>query len=348
MPRSIGSNMPMEYTTWHNIIRKTPNNQSGVNIQVTGFYQESTNETNLGKYFGVDKKNLFKIASETDDIFYGYIFHDQDGDNTDTSASIKFEPNQTAYGARFDYFQDLEFLLKGLYLKASTSLIRVENDMHMQIINPTDLFADQNLKRYFAGKYVNLTNSNKQTYLTHAKIDGKQSSSGFTDVELAIGYKLFDRKRYQIKLDLGVTIPAGNTVKGKYLFEPVRGNGGHWGFGGRIDFQVDIWQKKDWSIKLIHAYNYRYLFKGTETRTLSLNKITDFVGGRTIINFSQYYLLGKQGALAESDLIPAANILTTALDVTPGSQLEGVLEGLRLRLHKFVEDVENKINATSS
>ena len=341
MPRPVGCNMAMEYTTWHNITRKTPNNQFGANFQVTGFYQESTNDTDIGKYFGVEKKNRFVIA-RTGEIKYDFIFHDNDAHSENTRATVKFEPDQTAYGVRFDYFQDLNFLLKGLYLKASTPLIRIENDIHMQISDATLLFENDALNQYFQGKkliFAHHTNENLQAPLTHAKIDSKQDTSGFADVDLVLGHKIFDKKRYQIKLNLGLTIPTGNKVKGNYVFEPVRGNGRHWGFGGGIDAQIDVWQKKDWSLKLIHAYNYRYLFKDAQTRTLSLNKTSQHSQTNTNeINFSQYYLLGRLNAPANTELIPAANILTTALDITPGSQLEGILD-FALTYKNFIFDI---------
>ncbi len=327
MPRPLVSNMAMQYTTWHEIIRNTPKNQWGTSWQVAGFYQESNNETDLGKYFGVNKKNNLVISENTaDDIKYKFLFHDRNRAHRHTTAHIKLEPEQQVYGVRLDTMTDLSFILKGLYLKASSLILEVKNDMKLQIWDATHLFANDNLKKYFAGQYNQNTADDKQTYLTNAKIAGKQTTSGFSDTDIILGYKVLDKERYQIKFNLGLTVPTGNKVKAEYLFEPVRGNGRHFAFGGGLDSEIDLYRTHDWNIKLINVFNYRYMIKDTQTRTLGLNKtIYDSFDNTWITNFSQYYLLGKLGAPANSGLIPAANVLTTALDVTPGSQLEGLL-----------------------
>jgi hypothetical protein len=325
MPRPVGVNMAMEYTTWHKILfNNPPENQFGANFEVTGFYQDSDNKKDLGKYFGVNKKHDFVIGDATKDVKFDYIFHAVTGHDT-TSAKVEFNPNQKAYGARLDYYQDLCFILKGLYLKANTPFVKIENNMHMDIDDATDLFANNNLEKYFKGKYIQEFDShadvqNMQTNLKKAKIHGEQSTEGFADVDVILGYKGFDEERYQIKFNLGLTIPTGNDVKGESLFEAIRGNGRHWGFGGGFDAQVDLYKKNHWTIRLINAYNYRYLFESFEKRTLGLNKTF-----RDQINFSQYFLLGKVSAEHNQNLIPAANILTTKVDVTPGSQLDGIL-----------------------
>ena len=50
--RSNGMNMAMEYTTWHKQMALIDNDKFGGTIQAVGFYEESTNEKDLGKYFG--------------------------------------------------------------------------------------------------------------------------------------------------------------------------------------------------------------------------------------------------------------------------------------------------------
>jgi hypothetical protein len=70
---------------------------------------------------------------------------------------------------------------------------------------------------------------------------------------------------------------------------------------------------------------YRYLLKGNENRTLGV-KYSD---GSTY-DWGQYMLLG-QATPATSflatyrSLIPAANVTTLRVDVTPGSQFDGIL-----------------------
>lgn len=343
MPRPILRNMAMEYTTWHKVTRNAPKNQWGTNIQATGFYQESNNGTELGKYFGVNKKNCFVISGENaDDVHYDFIFHDNENVNNETSAIVKFEPQQKAYGVRLDCFQNLDFLLKNLYLKVAAPFVEIQNDINMQICNTAELFSDCKLAQYFAGKKIfhpTDNDENRQAPLTKAKIDGERNTSGVADIDLILGYKAIDKARYQIKFNAGLTIPTGSKVTGEYLFEPIRGNGKHWALGCGVDMEIDFYKKKNWGIKVINAYNYRYLFKDPETRTVPLGKTVYHENTVTYnINLSQYYLLGLWEAPANTDLIPAANILTLPLDVTPGSELEGLLN-IGISYKKFIFDL---------
>ena len=59
MPRSHGVNLAMEYTTWNELLQTKDEDRFGANFQVTGFYSQSTNESDIGKYFGIKSKNSF-------------------------------------------------------------------------------------------------------------------------------------------------------------------------------------------------------------------------------------------------------------------------------------------------
>src|SRR3990172_8830732 len=57
MPRPHGVNLPMEYTTFCELINRKAEDKFGGNFQVTGFYQASTDGDDVAKYF------LFKNQS---------------------------------------------------------------------------------------------------------------------------------------------------------------------------------------------------------------------------------------------------------------------------------------------
>lgn len=50
--RSVNDDMAMEYTGWHKLFRDVPEKSWGINLQATGFFKGSTNDTALGRYFG--------------------------------------------------------------------------------------------------------------------------------------------------------------------------------------------------------------------------------------------------------------------------------------------------------
>ncbi len=232
-----------------------------------------------------------------------------------------------------DYYQDLCELCKGLYFKAHIPFVHVENNLKLNVSEESPVAFTGIIKNYFAGKYEGFVDTDKQTVLTHAKIDGNQEATGFADLDAVLGYKLINKEKGYMAINLGFTIPTGNTVEGDYLFEPVYGNGQHFGFGGGFEAEAKLWESdnhKDTSFKLTLAADFRYLFKGTEKRTLGLNAV-----GNAGPEYSQYFWLGKYGVTGE--LIPAANILTTCVNVTPGGQAQGLV-AFELCAKKFTLD----------
>jgi hypothetical protein len=61
LPRSHGVNLAMEYTTWNELLQMKDDDRFGAHFQATVFYQDSTDDDDLGRYFGVRGKNNFEI-----------------------------------------------------------------------------------------------------------------------------------------------------------------------------------------------------------------------------------------------------------------------------------------------
>jgi len=365
--RPAGVNLAMEYTTWSQhpyFSNKGREHKVHSHLQATGFYQKSTNGNELGKYFGIGNgKNSFQIGDQTAieaktaDIDGRFLIHrNSTGDNLinigannghKLAGLVSFSPKQELWGVRFDYFQDI---YRGLFLKANLPVVNVNNDMRLRVCNSVPQTVDDanvdtttfSIQNFFAGN-VNVsdispdTASNLQGPLTKAKICGKRSATGVADIDVALGYKVWDSEKSHVYLNLGVTIPTGRKPSGDYVFEPVYGNGSHVGFGVGLDAGVEFWHsEKGSSARLLFAANYRYLFEGHEKRTLGVNacafpwdvKTPD--GLATLITpvppkLLQYYLVAADQQ-QNAPLIPAANILTQSVNVTPGSQFDGMID----------------------
>lgn len=64
--------------------------------------------------------------------------------------------------------------------------------------------------------------------LEHAKMDCRgQNLTKVSDVQIALGYNIMQKKRYHIGANLRISIPTGNRPTGEFLFEPIIGNGHH-------------------------------------------------------------------------------------------------------------------------
>jgi len=324
MPRSHGVDAAMENSaSWRTLLMTKGEDKFGAHFQVVPFYKSSTDDDDLGRYFGVENKHEFEIAAGKD-LEPGYIIHKTSAQDADVS-KIKFEPEQTAYGATIYYHQDLDKLLKGLYFKALLPIVHVENDMNMKLTGGTDA-VKANMIKYFKGEKLTQANTNVQEALTHAKIDGDQDETGIADIDLVLGYKVINKDDIKLALNIGLTIPTGNEADGKFLWEPIYGNGQHWGLGGGVDLCARVWEDGDQSFRIDAVANYRYLFESEEVRTLRFKDTA----------FSQYANLVKldknaadlktlPGTTTENTLIPAANVLTQKVDVEPGSQLDAIL-----------------------
>ncbi len=315
LPRAQNVNLPMETTIFHERTHARVEDRFGGNFQVTPFYGQSNSGKELGKYFGIKENNVVNVngshATSADYISYNLMILEKNADEV-AYGTIKLDPRHTAYGARLDYYQNLDKVLKGLFFKVNTTVAHVENDVKFSGTDTTaGAGAAATLVTYFKGGDAIGDSNATQKNLDHAMINGKQDKTGVADVDLAIGYKLLCKENYAISLNIAATFPTGNESEGKYVFEPLYGNGKHWGIGGGFDAFARIWGSESHNIKLNLAADYRYLFEATEKRTLGLKNYA----------MGQYLLLGTIGSKV---LVPAANILTQNVDVTPESQLDAL------------------------
>lgn len=337
-PRSQLDNLSLQVSSWHTQFMKKDTNKFAGSIQAVGFYQKSDNKSNLGKYFGYYakeegvKRDFISIAPLTDpdnidfnsdDIPVNYIYHDPNLYETSFGGKIKFSPSQEVYGLRLDYYQNLW----NFYLKVDLPIVEVKNSMGVSKIGEvplTSLFGDTtrfyNLFDYFDGKieYLNNPESDQlQRKLKHAKFGGTHNECGVADLNVSLGYTFLNKNNCRAGLGINVTIPTGNEANGEWLFEPIVGNGKHWGLGFELDSKLRLWDEGTGSrdaIDFLFFANLKYLFRNTEHRTLGL---LDNDGEK--IKFGHYYLAGKRGELP---VFPLANVLTRKVSVEPGLQFE--------------------------
>ena len=236
-------------------------------------------------------------------------------DSGKPSGTIIFNPKQESFGVRLDYFQFMKHPLKNSFLKISVPIVYVENDMHFKIDESIADGQGNYLHNFFRGDTIKQNAAeNKQNPLTHAKIGGRRSAAGIADIDISMGYRLIEKENKHLYIHLGITIPTGTKPTGEWLFEPVYGNGGHVALGCGIDGSIRLWNREKHCGRLIFALNHRYLFDGTEKRTIPIKS--------QAYPFAHYYLSQKYNIPNNDDgtpLFPAANILTQNLTVRPVS-----------------------------
>lgn len=326
LPRSHGVNLPMEMSTFSELIHRKSADKFGANFQAVGFFSRSTSEDSIGKYFGIKDKSTYTLArnaaasgglGSTADADLGLFVHNN-ASAGGTSADVRFHPKHEAWGVRFDYFQDLEKILKGLYLSVAVPVVHVENNMELKV-SSADAGEQANLTSFFNGTFDGTGGANVQKRLDHAIINGKDDSTGVADIDIRLGYNFLHEDTYCVGINIGFTIPTGDEADGVKLFEPIVGNGNHWAFGAGFHAGMRAWGDEDHNIKIKAALDYRYLFEASEKRTLGL-----IVDGKEIDN-GHYVLLARVGDPKANGLTPAANVTTRNVDVTPGSRIDAVI-----------------------
>jgi hypothetical protein len=348
LPRPQGVNLAMELSTWHDHIFTHAINKKNSHIQTTLFAQGAVRGEETGRYFGIGNgKNSFHIGTPPtvwQDIPYGtntdvgniYLVHKDnynfgDPDTFSTLAgTVALNPKQETYGLRLDWYQFLNHPFKKLFFKVSLPFVYVENDIHFRVQNSVPDSVNNTIHAFFSGEKITPYDADSaQTPLKHLKFAGRKTALGLADADICLGYRLVEKEKKHCNLYIALTAPTGNRAKSEYLFEPIYGNGRHVALGWGIDASAQLWKKERHSGRIIFALNQRYLFDGTEKRTIPLKE--------SYYPFSHYYLAGKVGQ-ENKPLFPAANVLTQDVGVRPGNQIDSIL-ALAFKSKRFLVDL---------
>ncbi len=328
--RPFLSNLPMEYAGWHTQVNKKDIGSWGGSFQATGFYQGSTEEEELGKYFGYLEqegnqliRDYIEVNTGLNDLSSRSLIHNYDNNNN-LLATGKFSlrPSQRTLGLRLDYYQNIS----NFFFKISTPITHVTSGINPEVIgNLTSIQNGANTSNegltimdYFAGRFEETqVAANLQERLQYGKIEGNHNRTGLGDIEVALGYNFYKKKGHHIKFGADLTIPTSNDADSEWLFEPITGNGGYWALGTFLDTKFVFWKKNKANVEFLATANLQYLFESSEQRIVGIKNYS----GVNIISIPHYQLFGEQGRNA---LFPGANVLTRNVDVEPGIHFEGL------------------------
>ena len=300
-------------------------------ISFSPFYFRSSDGEKIGRYFGTNEKDKVLISARDSqmDVFYSHLIHIAAVGNR--KANVSFYPKTTYSGFTFSFFYNFKKFLKNFYFKFNLPFLKMKNDIRMGFYSQGYLAGEDTnvVEKYLKGEYQNSVNPTRlQETLKKAKIGNEAYKNGVSDLDFLLAYRFWSQQEQKSAiLSLGLIAPVGNKPNGEYLFEPLLGNGKHWGFkiGGETYFR--LLGNDKFNLNIFIDLVYQYLFRNTQKRTLSV------VGAK----WGQYYLLGRNGAVNEP-LIPAANILTRDVKVSPGSQFDCDIK-FRSKLSNFEVDL---------
>lgn len=252
-------------------------------------------------------------------------------------SEIAIDPKQSVAGAGFQIRQGFcqnEDKGRGFFAGFSFPIVRVKNKINFR----EDIISDGGGPAYTTGStnrltddYVaaNMTEAFEQPEWRFGKIDTEgccpsQSKTGVADIEAKIGYEWLEHDPCHLESYLGVKIPTGNKPTGEYMFEPIVGNGRHWGmmWGNAVGVQIWSDEAKARSLRVEYNGHTQYLFRNTQCRSVDLvNKpwsryievYKDLDQAITASNFAS-----SNASLAANYATPGINVLTIPLHVRPG------------------------------
>jgi len=260
-------------------------------------------------------------------------------------SKISLEPKQSVFALGLYWrkgFWRNEEKNRQWFFSLNSPLTHIENDMILreEVINPS---GGANLN-----KSPNAVNNMTEAFVQSAWNFGKigQSASGsacdsgkackntcesnsltrFADIEAKLGIQWVDREPCHLESYVGMLIPTGNRPDGRYLFEPIIGQGKHFGlfFGG--SFGVQIWANEagDRTVRVETSSHSQYLFKKQHVRAIDLAYKPWSRYQEVYANKAQAQLAfdlsedGSDALLAQFLSTPGINVFTLPVDVTPG------------------------------
>ncbi|MGE0207212.1 MAG: hypothetical protein AB7R69_05185 [Candidatus Babeliales bacterium] len=201
----------------------------------------------------------------------------------DFKSAFIFQPRHSFAGVGIDHKQYLhsrDACEKKWWFEWSTPIIWVQHDMNIteSILNqgtPLNDNVNTSIKEAFKGQkgYYNantgLVTGEKWHY---GKINGTRERVFFGDFEVKLGYDFVCEEDCHADGYIGGIIPASTKPDSEYVFEPLTGNGNHAGvmFGGSAGWEY--WSRCEHHLAIEAEFNWRYLFKNTQRRTIEFQK----------------------------------------------------------------------------
>lgn len=157
--------------------------------------------------------------------------------------------------------------------------------------------------------------------MRYAKINGTQKKHGIADVHVAIGRNFLETDESHVGVSLRFIVPTGTKPSAEYVFEPIVGNGHHFGLGGGMSAHTQLWRDEcyDHSINIWTEGTIYHLFNAKQVRTFDLkttgtlcnpDRQTNRVGSRYLL-FKQFDTAGNFA----NRLVPGPNVTTLPADV---------------------------------
>jgi hypothetical protein len=307
-PRPQGTHAERELIGWQEEINIFTHGVNYGSLSLMPIYSCSVKAGQLaGYFFGTD--TLVVSGSQRADRGATDIMADYFGLPIDYQSTLSFAPRIANGMLDLNLYLGFDAWRPGVYLRVHSPLVHTTWAMNIseQVSAvgsesyPAGYMASASIPRswmmrdaleYFRG----ISSVGDIQPLAYGRIDGEHSYTSLADIEVAAGWNFINHEDYHFGVNVRTTVPTGNVPTSLFLFEPIVGNGGHWGLGFGCTGHSFFWDSPNGkhSFALYGDLNLMHLFSSDQRRSF------DFRYNGAV---SRYILLESVGSPVVQGLI---------------------------------------------
>lgn len=331
MPRPQGINLAHEITGWHNYINRCDTQKFYGAFAATPAYNQSYNSEYIAHALvgtNVLQISGSQVMSMNGDATRGSydLLADYFGLSSQFQSSVHLDPsikNLSCDFAAYTGYHDW-------YIKVHTPIVWTRWNLNLsEAVTSTHNNTFANYPADYMGSGVvapgatsfieamqgNTRFGQMQEPLHYGKICGSQHETGFADIETVLGWNFINRTNGFFGTNVRMIIPTGNRPKNEYFFEPVVGNGHHWGCGLGLNGRARLWEKDgNQELSFFGELNGTHLFNAKQTRSFDYEKNGFLSRYMLLKEFDNNTYTGK--------LVPAINHTTLECKVRTALQVD--------------------------
>ena len=300
--RPIFENLVVSQALWHSIIYNTQECHTG--LQIIPLYQQASATEKNTYYWLLDGQHelLFSGDDNINDRFCRNVRAEWFQLPSNFKGQMTFNPVQHSAGVCFEFHQDFAHFfdinfLQDYWLSVELPIVYVENNMRLtqwNVHNQGHCPAD--IKESFCNP--------EWKFL---KVCGKKHIVQPAFLNFRLGKTYYNKNNFQLLFYAGLTIPTASKSDPQFMFYPIAGYNGHWGFLAGVDMLV-LLSTDDipYSVCFFAAVESAFLIHDSQYRTFDL-----------VCNpWSRYLLYVRRHSLPNA-YIPGVNVLTRKVRVHP-------------------------------
>lgn len=303
--RPLTQNLAMLDAVWHKFIyEKKGCSQSSFQI-LTAFQQSVHLDNNANVHYFLPCKNEMLVSGDAnlDDLAIRDIRAEWLGLPSDYRGRFTINPKQKQFGCFFEFNQNLGTLLnhslfENMWVDVLVPLSIVENNINIkQTESSTSIkqFPDSILQAFC-----------QQDWL-YSKIGGQRSIMSLADFTIKLGSTYTAENDFVLGYYTIFVMPTGNKQDPAFLFSPVAGTNGHFGYGGGIYMQFLCNEHaENFALTMFIDFDSIFFARNKQKRTFNLKDKP----------LSRYLLFVEKNGLF-NQTIPGVNVLTQECQVHP-------------------------------